>query len=112
MATTYAWDLQQIELISVGDFNQVVHRCFWKCTATGDNGATKEQFGVVDLDIKNLDPGTFKSFDSLSKEEIVEWVKATVAKDSIEAGLHPSSTTHSYVDATIPGTVGVNSTST
>lgn len=108
MATTYTWDLQSIELISSGGFNQVVHRCFWKCTATADSGATNEQYGVVDLNIKNLDPETFKSFDSLTKEEIVEWVKNTVAKDAIEAGLHPEVTVHSYVDAAVPGTVATN----
>ena len=112
MATTYTWDLQTIELISVGDFNQVVHRCFWKCTATADSGATKDQFGVVDLDIKNLDPATFKAFNTLSKDDIVEWVKKTVAKDSIESSLHPEVTVHSYVDMSVPGTVAPLSEST
>jgi hypothetical protein len=112
MATTYTWDLQQIELISKGDFNQVVHRCFWKCTATADSGATKDQFGVVDLDVSNLNPETFKAFDTLSKEEIVSWVKSVVHTSSVENNLHPESTNHSYVDAALPGTVGVNVEST
>jgi hypothetical protein len=112
MATTYTWDLQQIELISKGDFNQVVHRCFWKCTATADNGATKEQFGVVDLDVNNLDSETFKAFNQLAKEEIVEWVKSVVHTASVENGLHPETVSHSYVEAATPGTVAVNVEST
>lgn len=111
MATTYTWDLQQIELISKGDFSQVVHRCFWKCTAMADSGATKEQFGVVDLDVSNLNSETFKSFNSLAKEEIVAWVKSVVSVASVENGLHPESTSHSYVETALPK-VEVESTST
>jgi hypothetical protein len=112
MATTYTWNLQQIELISKGDFNQVVHRCFWKCTATADSGATKEQFGIVDLDVNNLDSVTFKAFNQLSEEEIVAWVKSVVNVASVENGLHPESTSYSYVEAATPGTVAVNVEST
>ncbi len=101
MATTYEWDLNSVELVSTGAFNQVVHRCFWKCTATGDSGATKEQVGVVDLDISKLSPDTFIEWP-IDKAQIVEWVKATVHKDSIEAGLHPDTTVHSFVQDDLP----------
>jgi hypothetical protein len=112
MATTYTWDLQQIELISKGDFNQVVHRCFWKCTATADSGATKDQFGVVDLDVNNLDPETFKAFNTLDKADIIAWVKSVVHTSSVEGNLHPETTSHSYVDTSGPGVVAVNTEST
>lgn len=104
MATTYDWDLVQVELVSTGGFNQVVHRCFWKCTATADSGATKEQFGVVELDLKNLDPNNFVSWP-VDKAQIVEWVKATVHKDAIEAGLHPEVETHSFIVQPTPDLV-------
>lgn len=102
MATTYDWDLVQVELVSTGGFNQVVHRCFWKCTATADSGATKEQFGVVELNLANLDPNNFVSWP-VDKAQIVEWVKATVHKDAIESALHPEVETHSFVEVAAPG---------
>jgi|APCry1669192269_1035402.scaffolds.fasta_scaffold27210_3 hypothetical protein len=112
MATTYAWDIQQVELVSTGNFNQVVHRCFWKCTATADSGAKKEQFGVIDLDISNLDPATFKTFDTLTTDDIVAWVKSVVHTTSVEAGLHPESVSHSFVAEVAPVTVQAETTST
>lgn len=107
MATTYEWDVVQAELVSTGGLNQVVHKCFWKCTATADSGATKEQFGVVELDVKNLDPNNFISWP-VDKAQIVEWVKNTVHREAVEAGLHPEVETHSFVDPAVPGTVAAN----
>jgi hypothetical protein len=96
MATTYDWGIAQVELIPVGDLRKVVHRCFWRCTATGDSGATKEQFGIIELDVNNIDPETFVSFDNLTEAQIVEWVKTKVHVQSVEAGLHPDVETHSF----------------
>ena len=108
MATTYEWSVAQVELIPVGDLRKVVHKCFWKCAATGTSGKTVEQYGVVELDVNNLNPESFVSFDDLTEEQIVTWIKSKVAVQSIESGLHPDVETHSFVNATVPGTVAVN----
>jgi hypothetical protein len=108
MATTYEWSVAQVELIPVGDLRKVVHKCFWKCAATGTSGKTVEQYGVIELDVSNLNPDTFVSFDNLTEEQIVTWIKSKVAVQSIESSLHPDVETHSYVQANIPGTVAVN----
>lgn len=97
MATTYDWDINQVELVSTNGFNQVVHKCFWKCTATADSGASKEQHGVIELDLSTLNPDSFVQWP-VDKEQIIEWVKGVVHKDSVEAGLHPEVTTHSFVE--------------
>jgi hypothetical protein len=107
MATTYTWDIENVDLISSHNGNEnVVFRVTWKCTADDGEGNSKYQIGVVELD-PNVSPEDFVSIDNVSKQDIIDWVKNTVAVSVIERDLMPNVTTISFVGSTSTTVAGV-----
>lgn len=100
MATTYTWDIENVDILDSYNGNQdVVYRVVWKCTATNDDGASKYQVGVVDLDINNTST-QFVSIESVTKQDIINWVTATVAVSVIERDLIPGVKSISFANTT------------
>lgn len=100
MATTYDWDIETVDLLdSHGGNENVVFRVVWKCTATGDNGNSKSQIGVVELD-PNVAPENFISAENVTKQNVIDWVKATVAVAVIERDLNPGTTSITFAGTT------------
>ena len=100
MATTYTWDIENVDLLDSHNGNEnVVYRVVWKCTATNDDGASKYQVGVVDLDINNTST-QFISIESVTKQNIIDWVTATVAVNVIQRDLIPGVKTISFAKST------------
>jgi phage FluMu gp28-like protein len=96
MATTYTWDIENVDLISSHNGNEnVVFRVTWKCTADDGEGNSKYQVGIVELD-PNVDSETFLSIDNVTKQDIIGWVKNTVAVSVIERDLLPNVTTITF----------------
>ena len=87
MATTYIWDVQQVELVNSGSFPKAITRATWQCTATADSGVTKQQVGVIEFDISNLSTSTYVPFEQMTKQQIIDLVTATVHFDVIQNGL-------------------------
>lgn len=91
MATTFTWDVQNVELLPSHNGNEdVVYRVVWSCTATTDAGDKKEQIGVIELDLDA--PGDFIPASEVTKQNIIDWVKAKVHVQVIEQGLTPTKT--------------------
>ena len=100
MATTYEWDIENVELLdSINGNENVVFRVTWKCTATNDAGKSKFQVGVVELN-PNVNPDDFLPVESVTKQNIIDWVKATVAVSVIERDLNPGMTSITFMNTT------------
>lgn len=100
MATTYTWDVENVDLLGSHNGNEnVVFRVVWKCTAEDSEGNSKNQVGVVELN-PNVSSETFISVDNVTKQNIIDWVKATVAVAAIERDLMPNVTTISFMGST------------
>ena len=100
MATTYTWDIENVDLIDNHEGNEnVVFRVVWKCTATSDNGKTKDQVGVVELN-PNVPSENFIPVEQVTKQNIIDWVKSTVAVSVIERDLNPGVTTITFMNTT------------
>lgn len=100
MATTYDWDIETVDLLdSHGGNENVVFRVVWKCTATGDNGNSKSQIGVVELN-PNVAPENFISAENVTKQNVIDWVKATVAVAVIERDLNPGTSSITFAGTT------------
>ncbi len=98
MATTYNWDIETVDLLnSHGGNENVVFRVVWKCTAISDSGTEKSQIGVVELD-PNVPPENFISVENVTKQNIIDWVKSTVAVTVIERDLNPEVTTITFAN--------------
>lgn len=96
MATTYTWDIENVDLLGSHNGNEnVVFRVTWKCTAEDSEGNSKYQVGVVELN-PNVDSDTFLSIDNVTKQDIIGWVKNTVAVVAIERDLMPNVTTITF----------------
>jgi hypothetical protein len=110
MAITYTWDVQSIDVISEYNTNtNVVSRVVWNCTA--DDGTNQKQMtGVQDLNIANIDPESFVPYESVTKEQILEWVKVWVNVPAVERSLIPNTfTQHFTSDPTGGISTGTNS---
>lgn len=101
MAVTFKWDVENIELYDeYNGLEDVVYRVVWKCTATDDStGATKDQIGVIDLDLPTTSTG-YVSIAELPRNQIVDWAKTKVAVTVVENGLMPRQRTVSFMDTT------------
>jgi hypothetical protein len=71
----------------------------WKCTAADDAGNSRNQVGVVELN-PNVSSEEFISVENVTKQNIIDWVKATVAVAVIERDLLPNVTTVSFMGST------------
>ena len=106
MATSFIWDVQNVDLLDTHNGNEnVVFRVVWKCTATADDGKSKSQIGVVELDVNNTST-QFISISEVTKEMIIGWVKDKVAVKVVEDGLMPNVKTLSFEENS-EGTVTV-----
>ncbi len=100
MATTYEWDIENVDLIDNHEGNEnVVFRVVWKCTATADSGKSKNQIGVIELN-PAVDPENFIPVEEVTKQNIIDWVKASVPVSVIERDLNPGVTTISFMNTT------------
>jgi hypothetical protein len=106
MATSYAWDIENVTVLDSHNGNEkVVSRVVWKCTATNDTGTSKSQIGVVDLDINNTSTD-FVPASQVTKQQIIDWVTAKVPREMIENDLMPAtSTTVSFSDTDSTATI-------
>jgi hypothetical protein len=96
MTTTYTWDIQNVDLLTSHLNNEnVVFKVVWQCTATSDDGASKSQVGVVELDVNDTSV-EFIPIENVTKDMIVEWVKQSVAVQSIENSILPNVKTVSF----------------
>jgi hypothetical protein len=102
MAITYTWDVENVDVLPSHNGNEnVVFRVVWNCKAEDDEGNSKDQSGVIELDIDS-DSDNFIPVDQVTKQNIIDWVKATVAVSVIEKGLIPAVKTISFRDAAEP----------
>ena len=101
MAVTFKWDIETVELYDeYNGLEDVVYRVVWKCTATDDaSGTTKDQIGVVDLDLPTTSTG-YVSIVDLPRSQIVEWMKSKVAVSVVEQGLMPKTKSVSFMETT------------
>jgi hypothetical protein len=100
MATTYEWDIENVDLIDNHEGNEnVVFRVCWKCTATSDSGQSKNQIGVIELN-PTVDSDNFIPVEEVTKQNIIDWVKAVVPVSVIERDLNPGVTTITFMNTT------------
>ena len=99
MATTFTWNIHNVDLIPLhNERENVIYKVVWECTATADD-KTKSQMGVIELDV-NTTSTNFISIEEVTKEQIITWVKEKVAVKVIEDGLMPTLRTISFADVT------------
>ena len=83
----YTWNITGIKKKSVGDTTDFVYQVYWSKTGTNSEGATGYCQGAVlyeDPD-DGVDSNTFISFEDLTEEVVLSWVKSQISSDEEEA---------------------------
>ena len=76
MSTTITWKILNIEAItSHNSLTNVVKNVYWQVEGFGTGGQYGAHYGNQQLDVDNIDPSTYVSWDSLSSDQVVGWVK-------------------------------------
>jgi hypothetical protein len=86
--------------------NAVV-QTYWKVTGTDENGNTGEWSGATPFSAKNVPSASFTSFESLTEETVVGWIKNVVEtepgyKDHILEQLQREIDSTITTEATLP----------
>jgi hypothetical protein len=80
MATTYEWNIAQMDRNAADGFVITVH--YTVSAVDGDHAAST--YGTVGY---TQGEGSYTPFEQLTKEQVVGWVQESLGKDEVEAGL-------------------------
>lgn len=82
---TYTWKINAVDCYTSKDgLEKVAYNVHWTCTAT-DGQHTTSSIGVNSIGSPN--PDNFIPFDQLTEEQVVEWVKASMDVEQMQANL-------------------------
>lgn len=77
MSITYNWSFPQFDVApSLDNLNDVVVTVHWRLSGTDEDNVTSEVYGTVNLGVPN--PDDFTTFDSITKEQTIEWVSGAM----------------------------------
>jgi len=82
------WKITNIEYITLQDgLSKVAKNVHWYCWAEDSEGNFGNSWGNQQLNVDNVNPDTFVSFDSLLENDVLDWVKTGLGSNlaNIEA---------------------------
>lgn len=84
-----SWKIERLDCYPVaGKRENVVRTLHWRLVGTSPAGTVATTFGSIDIEGPfSAARSPFKPFAELTEEEVVEWAKARLHVESIEAGL-------------------------
>lgn len=75
MAVTMTWNVLTMDVVKSQDgLTDVVSNVHWECTAVDENGVSVRSIGVETM--PSPVPEEFIAFESLTKDQVLEWVKS------------------------------------
>lgn len=81
MAIEYTWKLNSLKKRNVGNLTGVVFQTYWTKSGTDENGHTGSFSGATPFDPAKLDPNNFTTWENLTEETVLNWIKAVVVDD-------------------------------
>lgn len=86
MSVTYEWVISSLEVEKEVDGHEnVVKTVHWRCVATDAEGVSADTYGSLSLDLdKDVD---FVPYDTLTKDEVVSWIKGPLDVGAIKTSL-------------------------
>lgn len=79
MAYTYEWKLTGLKKQNSSDLNDIIVGTQWKVIATDEDGNKGEFVGATPFSLSSVDPENFTSYESLTEEQVLSWVKSVVS---------------------------------
>ena len=86
MANTYNWRINALDAkIHEGDNDNVIYTVHWSFMATDETGDfTASSIGTMGVE---YDPDNFIPYSDLEKDDVVGWLEAGLAVDSMKSNL-------------------------
>ena len=86
MAITYTWKMKEIRVMDETNsegkvLKDAVVRTMWRKIGTDDDGVEGDFMGATPLTAANVPEGDFKALNTLTEEQVLEWIKAIVEAD-------------------------------
>ena len=109
MSITYTWKLTSFKKVESSNMlSNIIFQTHWEKIGTDEHGNTGRFVGATPFDPNKVDPDNFISYNSLSEEIVLEWIKPVVvgeyerhvneqiskeieAKKTVIAEIHPTS---------------------
>ena len=87
MSLTYTWKINSIKIkdevnVDGETLPKAVCQTYWKCTGTDVDGNTGEFSGATPFSAANVPAGSFVSFESLTEETVIGWIRNIVENDA------------------------------
>jgi len=79
---TITWKIKNIEyIVAQGGYANVAKNVHWFVEYSDADGKYANCWGNQQLDVNNLDPVTFTDWDSLTEEQVIDWVQSSMNED-------------------------------
>ncbi len=83
MSITYTWEITGLKRVDSPDIKNIIVQTYWKKIGTDEDGVQGEFNGATPFDPSTLDPNNFVSYEDLTEEMVLGWIKSVVV-DSYE----------------------------
>lgn len=79
---TYTWEITSIKKMNDPsiEVNDIIVQTYWKCTGIDNEGHVGIFNGATPFEPDKVDVGNFTTYENLTEEQIIGWVKAEIER--------------------------------
>lgn len=78
MAITYTWSLTSLKKRTIGELDDIIVQTYWQKKGTDEDGNEGTFSGATPFDPDQVDPENFTTFEELTEEQVLDWIKGVV----------------------------------
>jgi hypothetical protein len=78
MAITYTWKIKSLKKTNGTGLNDVIVGTQWELKGTDEDGDSGVFNGATPFEMSKVDPENFVSYENLTEEMVLDWIKAVV----------------------------------
>ena len=78
MAITYTWKIKSLKKTNGTGLNDVIVGTQWELKGTDELGNSGVFNGATPFEMSKVDPENFVSYENLTEEMVLDWIKAVV----------------------------------
>lgn len=80
MGFTYDWKITGLKKQNTNDLSDVIVGTYWTVEGTDETDGLKGSFvGATPFKVSELDPNTFTTYENLTEEQVLGWIKNVVS---------------------------------
>ena len=78
---TYTWKIERIGKKTTSTIEDAIVQTHWIVTGTNSDGVSGTFTGATPFKLSTVDPTNFVSYENLTEETVLEWIKNVVNSD-------------------------------